>query len=141
MKKLVALALTIILTGCSIDDEGSNTVYELAPITSYDLPEAFELGETYEVKVNYQLPSDCHVFQTVDARREGNAPTERNKIYISIVSSVMDTNNCTDDVAGPTGSGKFMITIDEEEDYTFYFWTGGDTEGADYEEVIVPVLE
>lgn len=140
MKRLVALALTIILSSCSLDDDATNTVYELAPITSNDLPEVFELGETYEVKVNYQLPSECHVFQTIDARREGNAPSERSKIYISIVTSRQEQQACTD-VLGSEGSAKFMITIDEKEDYTFYFWTGVEGDGPDYEEVTVPVVE
>lgn len=140
MKKFVALVLTIFLCSCSVDDNTANTNYELAAITGNDLPAELVLGETYEVRVDYQLPSDCNQFQTVDARRQGNAPGERNKIYVSIVTSVTENDQCHRDVLGPTGSNKFMITIDEEEDYTFYFWTGNTLTENEYKEVTIPVV-
>ena len=144
MKKLVLILLVIAgLSSCSInDDDIPNITYELAEITANDLPENFQLGETYTVTVDYVLPSQCNSFAGIDARRGGNVGEERRNIYIAAVSQFVDSIECDSEATGNTGSGTFSITIDESEDFTFYFWTGvSDTNEPLYEEVTVPVIE
>ncbi|MFV8225292.1 hypothetical protein [Christiangramia aquimixticola] len=141
MKRLVAILMTFVLTGCSLDSDTPNTYYELAEITDNDLPEEFVYGKTYEINVNYLLPTECNVFQAIDARREGNMPAERRIIYVSIITSVVESNSCDRDFPGGAGAAKFNLTIDEREAYTFNFWTGASGTEPVYNEVIIPVVE
>lgn len=142
MKKLIFIVVaTLMFAGCSLDSgEEINTTYALAPITSNDLPESFEINKTYEVTVTYQLPSECYTFNTLDARRKGNTAEERTKIYVGAVSMVDLSSNCDDTTEGASGSSKFSIFIDDDQDYTFNFWIGKDSTGEpQYESVVVPV--
>ncbi len=130
------------MSSCSIDDDASNTTYELAEITGNDLPDNFILGETYAVNVEYTLPSACNSFARLDASRGGLAGNEKRQIYVGIVSVFNDANNCDPNTPGAEGSSNFSITIDETEDYTFYFWTGTDSNNEPiYSEIVVPVQD
>lgn len=141
MKRLFVLALSIILTSCSLGDDAPNTYYELAKIVDNDLPDEFVYGETYDVQVDYLLPTECNLFQALDARRGGNSPEDRRDIYISIVTSVVSEDGCDRNTPGGAGSSKFSITIDQTESYTFYFWTGVSGNNPVYNEVTIPVVQ
>lgn len=144
MKKLVFLFLAAVaLSSCSInDDDAPNIEYEPAEITGNDLPDQFELGKTYTVTVTYVLPSECNSFAGIQAQREGNAGADRRQIYIAAFSQVHSNSNCDDTMVGESGTGTFNITIDENEDFTFYFWTGTDASDQPiYDQVTVPVTE
>lgn len=144
MKKLGLLLLSVItLNSCSIEsDEVPNISYEIAEITKNDLPDQFELGKSYSVNIEYSLPTECHNFAYLDARREGNLGAERRNIYVTAISSTINSANCDEETAGETGVTSFSILIDEKEEFKFYFWKGLDaTDQPIYEEVIVPVFE
>ncbi|WP_026913598.1 hypothetical protein [Christiangramia portivictoriae] len=140
MKKLVVIALTLLLIGCSVDNDSQITSYELASITDYDLPDELVLGRTYDVRVGFVFPSDCNNFQALDARRAGTTSEERSQIYISVITAVVENNSCNRDVTGHPASTRFVLTVDEERDYTFRFWTGQDGDEPIYEEVTIPVV-
>ncbi len=145
MKKFIFVLLAALsLSSCSIDDDSSNIDYVLTPVVGNDLPESFELGKNYQVTIDYQLPSECYSFYTLDARRKGTTtPAERRTIYVGVIS-VIDYNNqtCDDTAEGDEGDSKFSILITEEGDYEFNFWTGEDEDGEPiYETVTVPVVD
>ncbi|WP_051199646.1 hypothetical protein [Christiangramia echinicola] len=144
MKKLALILLSIVtLTSCSInDDNGPAAEYELATITGNDLPDSFELGKSYTITLDYDLPSQCHSFAALDARRGGSTGDEKRQIYAAVVSILSTNAQCNEDVAGNSGTTTFNILIDEPEDYKFYFWTGTDADDQPiYTEVTVPVTE
>ncbi|MCM8569593.1 hypothetical protein NE848_09390 [Gramella jeungdoensis] len=143
MKKLVFILITILaMTGCSVDDDsGPRVEYELAEIVANDLPDEFEFGKTYEVTVTYILPSACHSFAGLDARREGNVGEERRIIYVSAIAAIQLDSNCDDTVGGDQGTSKFTINIDEEEDYTFNFLVGEAGNEPVYNTVVIPVTQ
>ncbi len=144
MKKLVFVLMAVIaMTGCSVDSNYESVQYEVAKITSNDLPEEFIFGKNYEVSVTYELASECNSFAGIDARRAGTSSSERRNIYVAALS-VFSSNNagCDNTAPGNTGSSKFSIIIDEPDDYTFNFWIGKDENGdAEYEIITVPVTE
>ena len=144
MKKLVIILLSIVtLSSCSINDDDSPIIeYEIAAITGNDLPDTFEFGKSYTITLEYALPSQCHSFAALDAKRASNTGEERRQIYVAAVSAFISNAQCNEDVVGNTGSTTFNILIDETEDYKFYFWTGLDAaEEPVYTEVTVPVTE
>ena len=76
MKKLILLTLFLLtLVSCSIDDDQQKYSSEILPIDSYTLPESFKLGETYEIKLKYKKPSDCHYFQGIYYDKDLNIRT------------------------------------------------------------------
>jgi len=143
MKRLIFAFVTLLsLNSCSVDDDTANTTYELAKITGNDLPENFVFGETYSIDVNYVLPSSCNSFAGIDARREGSSPEQRRRIYVGVLSLSNNNPNCDNSAPANESSSNFPISIDERDDYTFYFWTGIDSNDQPiYSEVVVPVLE
>ena len=146
MKKTVLLLLCIItLNSCSLDDEGSTIRSILAEISANDLPEYFEKGETYEVEVSYLLPDLCHQPLGLQLNRGADFGDARRDIYVSgVVSYDVELTECPsepEDDSELVIDTKFTILIDEEEPYTFYFWTGTDSTGENiFETVEVPVL-
>lgn len=143
MKKIVLLFLVLGFMSCSLDSESETYVnYTLVPITGNDLPEFFEIGKTYEVNVDYQLPTECYAFSGLDARRAGNTPELKTKIYVGAISIASNDAGCDNTTEGDSGTSKFSIFIDEEESYEFNFWVGKDSTGQPmYETVTVPVQE
>jgi hypothetical protein len=134
MKKIVLLTLFVLtLVGCSIDDDQPNYSYEVLPIDSYTLPESFTLGETYEIKLKYKKPSNCHSFQGIYYDKELNIRT------IGIQTTVLESTDCTPLTAEPIEvSFKFYVT--NTGSYIFKFYKGEDANGENiFEEVEIPV--
>ncbi|TDE46617.1 hypothetical protein E0I26_00605 [Flavobacterium rhamnosiphilum] len=134
MKKIVLLTLFVLtLVGCSIDDDQPNYSYEVLPIDSYTLPESFTLGETYEIKLKYKKPSNCHSFQGIYYDKELNIRT------IGIQTTVLESTDCTPLTAEPIEvSFKFYVT--NTGSYIFKFYKGEDANGQNiFEEIEIPV--
>ena len=133
-KVLVALLVAVTLVSCSLgDDNDTNLVLETLPIKSYVVPAEFEHGMSYTIKVEYDLPNNCHAFydlyyKQVDTTRE-----------IAIVSIVDEKQQCSEVLV--TKEHEFVVNVTQTEDYTFRFWQGEDSDGNDiFEDVIVPVI-
>ncbi len=146
MKKLILLFVSALLTvSCDVNDGGPITMLAASEVTETDLPEFFEAGKTYTVKVTYLLPSACHFAAGVDARRGGDSSEQYREIYVRGMASY-DANltECDEEVDEEEleKEGTFQITItpNEEDPYTFYLWTGiNENEENIYTEVVVPV--
>lgn len=96
---------------------------ELAPITAVDLPESFELLQSYEISVNYRRPSNCHIYSGMDISKEGNV------IEIGVVTSFRTSNtNCS--TTGNLAAATTLNFVAEQEDfYIFKFWQGANSNG------------
>lgn len=139
MRKLfLTLFSLVLLTGCSVDDDSPQITYELAEIVANDLPAEFEFEETYEITVTYVLPSQCHTFFGLDARRGASEGEERRTIYVAAIASQQGTE-CSSSTGGSQGTANFTISIDEEEDFTFKFLIGENNGEPVYETVVVPI--
>ncbi len=127
MKKLVLLfcAATLILSSCNIEDDGPRIAAEFAEVTEIDLPEFFEQGKTYQIEVTYLLPSACHTAAGLEAKRGNSEGAARRNIYVAGVSTY-DQNvvTCNRESEDLEKTAKFSISIDEDQPYTFYLWTG-----------------
>ena len=73
MKRLVVFCLTLMLfASCSVDDDSTSFSFEVLPVESVDIPDEFELGETYPITVSYLRPSTCHGFKEFYYLKENN---------------------------------------------------------------------
>ena len=135
-KKLIFLLFCtgLFLGGCSLDDDGPNFHFTALRINTVNLPQSFELNETYEVIVDYKLPNNCALFDGFEVTQEDT--TIRNVVAIGYVRT--DQQGCTEETIEAQAS--FNFTVIHDQPYTFKFYQGEDSEGEnEYLEVIVPV--
>ena len=128
---------------CSLDDDGPVYEQKLAEIIEADLPESFVRGNVYSIDVVYLLPDACHNPLGINANREGDSGEARRKIYVAgVVSREKGATGCNQTSEDLEVESSFSIRIDETDPYTFYLWTGVDSQGkAVYSAVEVPVLQ
>ena len=136
MKK-IALILILITTlvGCSLDNGDNETyTYSVLPVESFTLPANFKLGETYTIKLKYQKPTACHIYQGIYYAKDLNKRT------IAIQSAVKDKQICTSEVP-PVSETSFNFVVTTTGSYIFKFYKGKDTAGKDvFEDVEIQVI-
>tara|TARA_R110002051_G_scaffold63597_1_gene115786 strand:- start:648 stop:1064 length:417 start_codon:yes stop_codon:yes gene_type:complete len=128
------LFLTVLtFFGCSLDDD-ENFHFVAFPITSVQMPDTFDLNQTYEIKVTYKRDSDCAYFEGFDVIKEDK--TIRN--VAAIGSMLIDSEDCQEVLQEVETSFNFIVLYDEN--YLFKFYTGDDENGdPEYLEIEVPV--
>ena len=136
MKKLIVMCLILILaTSCSIDDGSTNYSFEVLPVESVDIPDEFELGETYPITIHYFSPTTCHAFKEFYYYKENNERT------VAPVTYVFDKTGCEtleDEIVEAT----FNFIVTSNGSYIFKFWQGEDTDGeSQYLTIEVPVID
>lgn len=137
IKKSVFLLLFIgmFLGGCSLDDDSPNFHFTLLRIDSVDLPESFELNETYRITVDYILPDGCTFFDRFNIT-DGDT-TVRNVVAVGATRT--DLEACTTAIVEGQAFFNFVVIYDQP--YTFRFYQGEDSDGEpQFLEVVVPVI-
>lgn len=138
MKKFALLTLLFIsvFTSCSLDDDTNNNYLgtEVLPIESVEMPEQFVNGETHEILITYNRPSNCHQFYTFLYDIDGNERT------VAVVNAVYSGDTCVEESESVTVSLDFRVTSTET--YLFKFYQGLDENDEElYYLVEVPVEE
>ncbi|WP_047417732.1 hypothetical protein [Cellulophaga sp. Hel_I_12] len=127
------LLVLLSFSGCSLEDQ-ENFHFIALPITSVELPESFNLNETYEIKVTYQRTSSCAYFEGFDVVKEDT--TIRN---VAVIGSMLsDSDDCEEILQEVETSFNFIVLYSDT--YLFKFYTGKDeNDEAQYLEIEVPV--
>lgn len=136
MKKIALFILLITtLAGCTLDNNNRDSYsYEVLPVDSYTLPEKFTLGNTYEIKLKYTKPSECHYFQGIYYSKDLNTRT------IAIQTAVNNNQVCTQSIPAPS-EVSFNFYVTNTGSYIFKFYKGKDATGKElFKEVEVPVV-
>ena len=136
MKRLLVFCLTLILfASCSVDDDSTSFSFEVLPIESVDIPDEFELGETYPITVSYLRPSTCHGFKEFYYLKENNERT------VAPITYVFDNNDCQS-LEDKLVEATFNFIVTSNGSYIFKFWQGEDTDGeTQYLTIEVPVID
>ena len=135
MKKIVLflIAITSFLS-CSLDDDGPTYTYSVLPVDSYVVPASFTLGQTYEIKLKYQKPTSCHIYQGIYYEKNLNTRT------IAIQTALQNNQVCTQEIP-PISEVSFNFMVSNTGSYIFKFYKGEDAGGKDiFEEVEIPVV-
>lgn len=136
MKRVIVyVMLCCLLFSCSLQDEDA-TNFEVStfPVKSFELPDSFELGSTYDIKISYEFPNRCYSFY------DFYNPNNGNTIEVAINALVSRSTECADAIV--TEEKMFRIKVINSEDYIFKFWKTIDNEGKIiYEIVTVPVID
>ncbi|SMG44005.1 hypothetical protein [Arenibacter troitsensis] len=132
---LLLVASFTLFTSCDIDDD-VNYHFEALQVKSVEMPEAFDYGEIYKIKVTYFRPNNCTFFEGFDVVKE--ALTTRKVVTIGTV--IEDEEECTGSGEDLVATFNFEVLYDEP--YLFRYWTGEDANGEPtYLEITVPVNE
>ncbi|GAA4802789.1 hypothetical protein [Litoribaculum gwangyangense] len=135
MKKLIAICFAVLTMSCSVNDDGENYSFEVLPVESVDIPNEFQLGQTYLITVSYFRPSTCYNFKEFYYLKENNERT------IAPITYVFDRNDCEtlDDVLV---EATFNFIVTSNGSYIFKFWQGEDAEGEPiYLTIEIPVID
>lgn len=138
MKKLVLFFVTLLLiTSCSMDDSTPTFHVEFIPAESIEMPEYFSLGQTYQIKVRYKRPTDCHFFDGFYYEENGQA------LRVAVQTLVIEDAKCESLEAEEAEEAVFEFncsTTSDASSYMFEFYTGVDEQGQPtYTKVEVPV--
>lgn len=135
MKKIVLFLIVITsFLSCSLEDDSPTYTYSVLPVDSYVVPASFTLGQTYEIKLKYQKPTACHIYQGIYYEKNLNTRT------IAIQTAVQNNQVCTQEVP-PISEVSFNFTVSNTGSYIFKFYKGKDTAGKDiFEDVEIPVV-
>jgi hypothetical protein len=135
MKKLIIYLIIVVVTfSCSpTNDSVLVDTQEFLPVESVDIPEEFELGQTYEITVTYLRPTTCHAFNDI-------LLVNNNTVKVFIIGTVFNSNgNCTELTNTELGA-TFDFEATSPGSYIFKFWKGKNEGGEDvYLTVEVPV--
>lgn len=131
---LMVALFTLLLGACSIEEDEPNFYFTSLPIDSAELPESFNLNETYQINVMYSLPDGCTQYEGFDITREDT--TIRNVVAVGV--AMTDLVSCTQAVSQEEASFNFIVKYDQP--YTFRFYQGENSDGEpEFLEVVVPV--
>ncbi len=131
---LFLVAIAPIVTSCNLESDAATFHFVNLQVVEAELPESFQLYETYEVNVTYLRPNGCTFFEGFDISKAES--TER---YVVVIGSEFDNTSCTQVAEQVVDS--FSFTCYYEGTYTFRFWTGEDENGnAEFIEYDVPVI-
>jgi len=135
MKKIVLFLIVITsFLSCSLDNDNTSYTYDVLPVDSYVVPASFTLGETYEIKLKYQKPTSCHIYQGIYYDKNLNTRT------IAIQTAVQNNQVCTQQIP-PLSEVSFNFMVNNTGSYIFKFYKGEDAGGKDiFEEVEIPVV-
>jgi len=136
MKKLISIVtLFFLLNSCSSE---SDTRYSLVllPVESVEIPSEMTLGETYQFKMFYRLPSTCHDYNAIYYHKALNVRT------IAVESAVKIQNNCQELTENNLYECTFDFLVTSNGSYVFKFWQGKDEQGNDmFLEYEIPVID
>lgn len=136
MKKLLIISvlalISLVIYSCEKDDI-VNPTFERLEITSVDLPDTFLLGQTYEMRVNFNRPDGCTHLQGFDI-----LPVQQTVREVQAIGARYEDEVCTQVIEEATD--QFLFQVIYAEPYTFKFWQGQDSTGnAEYLTVEIPV--
>ena len=131
---LFLVAVAFLFDGCSLDSPEPNFYFEPLSITNVVMPDSFELNQTYQIEVSFQLPDACTDFSHFDVKPQNE--TTRNVVVFG--TARIDVDNCAQSTTEMQET--FVFTCNYDQTYTFRFWQGVDTNDEhQYLEIEVPV--
>ena len=139
MKKVIAiLVLMFAISACSLNDDNSNGFsVALLPVETVQIPESFQYGNTYLIKMTYKRPTTCHSYSGIYFTSKDTVRT------VAIQNLVENRSDCQAIEIGVPQEASFNFKVLEIEgkSYKFRFYKGIGENGQDlFEEIIVPVV-
>lgn len=130
LKKSLLLMLSVfVFASCSTSDDVSpNILTTKAKVLKAELPDTFTMGQTYNIKVFYELASACHT--DIGLKVDRGSTSSEYYIY-GVAAYDADQVGCDETSTDLQGDGEFLVVVENPEDYVFYIWEGFDEDGKD----------
>ena len=126
LKGLPILLGMLLYAGCDVSDDGAKYYFVPLQITAVDVPESFQLNETYEIGVTYLRPNGCTGFQGFDVISQDSADYVIRRV-VAIGAEFQDAS-CPEVNEELQASFQFICLYSKP--YLFRFYTGDDEAGA-----------
>ncbi|HSR59323.1 MAG TPA: hypothetical protein VLL47_01150 [Robiginitalea sp.] len=126
LKGLPILLGMLLYAGCDVSDDGAKYYFVPLQITAVDVPESFQLNETYEIGVTYLRPNGCTGFQGFDVISQDSADYVIRRV-VAIGAEFQDAP-CPEINEELQASFQFICLYSKP--YLFRFYTGDDEAGA-----------
>ena len=131
---LCALMVSLTFSSCDLEDDGPNFHFVPLRIESVEMPESFDLEETYVISFKYIVPDGCTYYEGIDVVDE-EVTTRK---VVAIGAQRTDQDACTEVIREEMGSFNFIVIHNQP--YLFRFYQGEDINGEQqFLEVEVPV--
>ncbi len=131
---LCALMASLTFTSCDLGDDGPNFHFVPLRIESVEMPESFDLDETYVISFNYMIPDGCTYYEGIDVVDE-EVTTRK---VVAIGAQRTDQVECIEVIREEVASFTFVVIHNQP--YLFRFYQGEDMNGEQqFLEVEVPV--
>ena len=131
---LCALMVSLTFSSCDLEDDGPNFHFVPLRIESVEMPESFDLEETYVISFKYIVPDGCTYYEGIDVVDE-EVTTRK---VVAIGAQRTDQDACTEVIREEMGSFNFVVIHNQP--YLFRFYQGEDVNGEQqFLEVEVPV--
>ena len=134
LKGLPILLYALLIAGCDNSDDGAKYYFVPLQITAVEVPEFFQLNETYEIGVTYLRPDSCTGFQGFDVgSEESEAHTIRQVVAIGAEFQESSCEELNEEL-----QTTFQFICLYSKPYLFRFYTGdGEAGDPQYLEVEV----
>jgi hypothetical protein len=130
---LKALVLILALNACDIGDDEVNYHFVTLQVVAVDMPESFQVNETYQIGVTVLEPNGCTQFEGFNILSEDTTVRQ-----VAAIGTQQLDAACTQVVTEVETSFEFICLYGEP--YLFRFWTGESASGEpQYLEIEVPV--
>lgn len=127
MKRFFAyLLVALVVSSCSINDDGPDYHYEFMPIENVDIPESMVVNNTYVINMTYLRPNSCYIYS--DIYYSYDDETTRT---VAIICSVYDNSYGCDSLEYPEYEVPYNFKPTQVGTYTFKYWQGEDDNGED----------
>lgn len=126
LKGLPILLGMLLYAGCDVSDDGAKYYFVPLQITAVDVPESFQLNETYEIGVTYLRPNGCTGFQGFDVISQDSADYVIRRV-VAIGAEFQDAS-CPEVNEELQASFQFICLYSKP--YLFRFYTGDDEAGT-----------
>jgi hypothetical protein len=140
MKKLLLLFVMLsLLISCVPEEDNLKFHVEFVPVESVEVPETVTPGHTYDIKLKYRKPTDCHYFDGFYYEANGSVRV------VAIQTMVIENANCQPLVNEELETASFDFVCSpayNADSYVFKFYKGEDGAGIQqYLEIEVPVVQ
>lgn len=120
---LCALMVSLTFSSCDLGDDGPNFHFTTLRIESVEIPESFDLNETYQISFNYIIPDGCTYYEGVDVVKD-EITTRK---VVAVGAQRTDQVECTEVIREEVASFNFLVLHNQP--YLFRFYQGEDMNG------------
>ena len=118
-----------------MENNNRNVYFELLPVDSVIMPAEFHVNTENLIVIKFLRPTSCHAFDSFYYVKDGFTRT------VAVQSYVVEENGGCTTLTNQIAEQTLRFQPTETGTYTFKFWKGKDSNGANiFEEITIDVI-